>query len=365
VAIDTEARVDFSNGSEDGGATRFSVATHMPAGARTLQLVSSAGAILAERSAGAAVPAVRVVAPADGDTWTPGDPVRWEADDAGGRGLRFSAYYSRNGGAEWTPLAVGVAADSLVLAGLTPGPDPVLVVAATDGFNVTTDTASFRVRVEPTPLGHSPGAGDTVSVGAGVQVYFNTDLTSEAAAGGALLLMDGAGQLVEGETRYDDQARALRFEPARPLAAGTEYTAFLPSGLGDRFGNRAGSDYTWRFVVEPDTESPRVERAAPREDAIAIPLNTVIQVRFSEAMDPESVSGLRVVGPDGREVPGTVSYEPETRTAVFVPRDLLEAASTYRVTVPAEASDRSGNGLAAEYGWTFTTTGAAPPDPSR
>ncbi len=61
-------------------------------------------------------------------------------------------------------------------------------------------------------------------------------------------------------------------------------------------------------------------------------------------------------------VPATVSYDAATRTATLTPTTNLTASTTYTATVKGGSSgvkDLSGNSLAADITWSFTT-GAAP-----
>jgi hypothetical protein len=78
--------------------------------------------------------------------------------------------------------------------------------------------------------------------------------------------------------------------------------------------------------------------------------------------DPDSF-GLRNIG-DGTWVPGTVTWDSESRTATLVPSDLLRADTTYEVNVNASARDDSdpGNPATGAVSWTFRTSGVSDVD---
>jgi hypothetical protein len=49
------------------------------------------------------------------------------------------------------------------------------------------------------------------------------------------------------------------------------------------------------------------------------------------------------------DVTGTVSYDPETKTATFTPSDYLECDSTYTVTITTDVKDNADNYIYNDY----------------
>ena len=64
---------------------------------------------------------------------------------------------------------------------------------------------------------------------------------------------------------------------------------------------------------------------------------------------------VAVAGAGGAAVPGTVTYVPATNTATFTPTANLLPSTQYTATINTSAQSASGNALASNYVWSFTT----------
>ncbi len=150
------------------------------------------------------------------------------------------------------------------------------------------------------------------------------------------------------------------FTPLASLAYNTAYTATLTTGAKDLAGNPLAVDYPWSFTTgpAPDTTAPIVNLTTPPNDATEIPINSVIGVAFSEAMDPSTLTtgDFTLTGPAG-VVAGTVNFSGTTST--FTPLTILAYNTTYTATITTAAKDLAGNALAATYIWNFTSQDTA------
>jgi hypothetical protein len=151
------------------------------------------------------------------------------------------------------------------------------------------------------------------------------------------------------------------FTPLSNLLAATEYTATITTGAKDLAGNALASNHTWSFTTgaAPDTTSPTVSFTSPANGSIAVPLNRKLNVSFSEAMAPLSVTTASFSLQEtisGNNVPGTVVSL--GTSATFTPLSNLAATTQYTATITSGATDLAGNALASAYIWSFTT-GAA------
>jgi hypothetical protein len=114
-------------------------------------------------------------------------------------------------------------------------------------------------------------------------------------------------------------------------------------------------------VLEGD--APVVEQVAPAAGATEVALGAVVTARFNEAV--EGVGEATFTLRQGETpVPATVTYDADTRTATLDPTAALAKGTTYTATVkggPDGVRDTTGNRLAADRTWTFTTvTDCAP-----
>jgi len=170
------------------------------------------------------------------------------------------------------------------------------------------------------------------------------------------------GANVTGTVAYNAATNTATFTPSAPLANGTSYTATVTTGARDTAGNPLGAARTWAFTTI-DTVAPTVSAVVPAAGATAIPVNTTVQVTFSEPMDVTTITNvnilLRNVGTNAL-IPATVTYNGTTRVATLTPTGPLSNATQYRVEVTTGVKDVSGNALAAQFNSTFTT--AAAPD---
>ncbi len=86
--------------------------------------------------------------------------------------------------------------------------------------------------------------------------------------------------------------------------------------------------------------------------------------KFSEPIDPTTLSAFELRDSAGTLVPSTVSYDELTATATLVPSVALTYGTTYTATIKSGASglkDRSGNALATDKVWTFSAESVPPP----
>ncbi|MGA8501551.1 MAG: Ig-like domain-containing protein, partial [Candidatus Sulfotelmatobacter sp.] len=86
---------------------------------------------------------------------------------------------------------------------------------------------------------------------------------------------------------------------------------------------------------------------------------TVVTATFSEAMNPATISAttFTLTGPGTTAVAGAVSYAGSTAT--FTPSSALALNTVYTATITTGAQDPSGNALAANFVWSFTTSTTA------
>ena len=104
-----------------------------------------------------------------------------------------------------------------------------------------------------------------------------------------------------------------------------------------------------------DNTAPTVMTTNPLPGATGV---AVITARFSEPMLVSSIesSTFILTGPGTVVIPGTVTYNFETRIARLVPDNSLAADTGYTATVTTGVKDLAGNALADDHSWNFTTS---------
>ncbi|MBL9076159.1 MAG: DUF4082 domain-containing protein [Planctomycetes bacterium] len=125
-----------------------------------------------------------------------------------------------------------------------------------------------------------------------------------------------------------------------------------------------------RFVPDTaDVTPPVITARVPAPGATAVPTNAPIVITWSEALDASTVNGATITLLDAfaAPVPTVVDYTTGALVVTVEPTAWLAPNATYTVVVRGGASaprvqDPSGNALAADESWSFTT-GAAPLGP--
>ena len=105
---------------------------------------------------------------------------------------------------------------------------------------------------------------------------------------------------------------------------------------------------------DSDVSVPTVNSTNPTDGATKVALNAAITATFSEAMDPSTISTDTFTLFDGMtSVSGAVTYIGVT--ALFKPTIHLDPHTLYTATITTGAKDLTGNALASDYVWSFTT----------
>src|SRR5579859_352733 len=92
------------------------------------------------------------------------------------------------------------------------------------------------------------------------------------------------------------------------------------------------------------------------------PSSGLITATFSKPMNPATLtSATFTLTSAGASVAGQVTYVAATNIATFTPAGALAANTAFTATITTGAQDQFGNGLAANFVWTFTTSPPCPP----
>lgn|GEM_PF-2031135 len=172
----------------------------------------------------------------------------------------------------------------------------------------------------------------------------------------------------DGVTRYKFELDGGAYSSETPASDQIILTS-LPEGIHtlsvtgrDAAGNWQAETSATATTWTVDLTTPVVTSISPADNANDVGVNTVITVAFSEEMDPSTITTATFFLNDGASsIDGTLSCT--GTTATFSPSSVLEYARTYTVTITTGVQDLSGNSLAANTVWSFTTeAGNLPPD---
>ena len=128
--------------------------------------------------------------------------------------------------------------------------------------------------------------------------------------------------------------------------------AFL-SGCGDSDNVNVGG-------TTPDASVPTVSSTNPGDAAADVAINRKITATFSEPMDAATMTAATFTLLQGTSpVSGTVTYAAAAATVTFAPAGDLAPSVPFTATITTGVKDPSGNALAVNKSWTFTTGATA------
>jgi hypothetical protein len=268
------------------------------------------------------------------------------------------AYNAGTNTATFTPSAP-LASLTTYTATITTGAKDTNGNAVAANFNWTFSTADI---VPPTVLAVVPTNNSTnVATNTTVLITFSEAMDATTINGTNITLKNtGTSAAVAGTVTYNSGSHAATFTPNVPLANGTGYTVTVTTGVKDAAGNAMATQFTSTFstAAASDMTPPTVVATAPPDAQTDVGVSTIITATFSEAMNASTIDGTTFTiktTSGGTPVAGTVTYNPGTLTATFTLTSPLANSTNYTATITTGVKDVSGNAMAANKVWAFTT----------
>ena len=166
---------------------------------------------------------------------------------------------------------------------------------------------------------------------------------------------------------YNATTRVATLNPTPTLASNTTYTATVRGGATDPrakdlASNALSSDQVWSFTTEIDATAPTVTTTSPANAAVNVSRTANVTATFSEPMDSATINGttFELRDPANALVAAAITYNTTSRVATLDPASTLAYNTIYTATIKGGAADLrvkdvSGNALAADRVWSFTT----------
>jgi ketosteroid isomerase-like protein len=255
--------------------------------------------------------------------------------------------------ATFTPTSP-LAANALFVGTITTGAEDLAGNALAANF-VWTFTTNVAATLAPTIVPTLPANGaSAVAINTTVNATFSSamDAATITAPGTFTLAVTAGGAAVPGAVTYDAATNTAIFTPTANLAAGTQFTATITTAAKDAMGSALAANSEWTFTTNV---APTVMPTAPANGAAAVAVNTTVAATFSRAMNAATITPatFTLTGPGEIAVTGAVTYAGSTAT--FTPAAILAASAVYTATITTGAKDPTGNALATNFVWTFTT----------
>ncbi len=203
----------------------------------------------------------------------------------------------------------------------------------------------------------SPSSGASgVSVGTSISVAFTDDIDMTTVNSSTFIITPNPGT---GIYSYDPLLRTVTFTPDTSLSYSTLYAINLTTDIKSTSGDYMASAYTWSFTTATQFFI-NVVSVIPGNSSSNIPAGTDIDVTFDDNIDISTVNPSTFTLTPG-PVTGVYSYDSVNKTVVFNPDTDLSPLTLYTVNLTTGIKNTAGDGMAADYSWSFTTAPAAQP----
>jgi len=192
-------------------------------------------------------------------------------------------------------------------------------------------TTSIENETErPSITTFKPGNGSTqVSVEKNIILYSNEPLNEATLQENGSFYVSQNGRLVSGTIVLSGNGQVITFIPDQPFELGSFIQVFVNSQIEDITGNSLnGTQVSFSVKDDPSVSTPKV---VARSALNGLPLNAVFDVRFSEAIDPSSltVNNIKLKKNNSIEVSSTISLSDDGLTLRVKPNVLLESNASY------------------------------------
>lgn len=209
----------------------------------------------------------------------------------------------------------------------------------------------------PTVVSTDPANGATnVLTNKKITATFNEVMDAESINGSTFLLTQGTNH-ISGTVTYNGSTAT--FAPASEMLPNTKYTVTITTGSKDPAHNAMIADYVGSFTT---SQAPLIIATDPVNGASDVALNKVVAASFNRRMNPATISTATFsITQGGTTISGAVAYS--GTTATFTPNVAFANNTVYTATITTAAKDSSGNALASNYTWSFSTLAPSPQPP--
>jgi len=214
---------------------------------------------------------------------------------------------------------------------------------------------TFTTAPPPTVISTIPVNGATAAaVNTAISATFSEAMDPATITATTFTLAGPGATPVAGVVTYSGSTAT--FTPSADLATGILFTATITTGAKDPAGVGLAANYVWTLTT---ASPPKVSFTTPAGGRTNVPVNQKIAATFNAPMNASTITATGTftleVTSGGAAVPGAVTYDASSNTAILAPTGALAASTQYTATVTTAAQSAPGTALAANYFWSFTT----------
>ena len=196
---------------------------------------------------------------------------------------------------------------------------------------------------------------DTVAINPVLAVTFKSATTPSEVSASTITLMQGTSP-VSGTLTFS--GNTATFTPTADLAPEAWFTATIKTNHLKSSDGGEGGEHSWKFKTgkHRHNNALSVVSVVPAISASAVAVTVQPSVTFNEEVKSSTLNAATFTLTQGTTVvAGTVTSDDKKVT--FKPAVALTANTVYTGTITTGVKDESGNTLASNYTWSFTTAG--------
>jgi hypothetical protein len=224
--------------------------------------------------------------------------------------------------------------------------DPVTGLSGTGGAEITTNGQEVPVDLTLESAGQVFGT------------IFNADGTTPADKAQVKLTGGNFNLYITADANGDFQFNTVRLGSFTLQIQGLNSSGLArAAGQLDSHGDIRHFD-----SIVLDNQPPAVVSVFPANGSSGVPLNTPVNIGFSEPMAPDSITASSIkLSCAGVNVPGTRVLSGDKTSVLFTPNNPLTSFALYTITVGGSVEDLAGNTPGTPAAASFTTSDTQPP----
>jgi hypothetical protein len=197
----------------------------------------------------------------------------------------------------------------------------------------------------PSVLSMRPGSGATgVPTNTVITLFTSAPMNSGSATGALHVSQNGV--IISGTANVASNGQSIEFTPSSALSNGASIQVFLDSTAQDIYGNYL-SYFSGQFTVagSPTNTASSPQAANPVNGATNVPLNTIIQVQYDQALAASTINSSNVTLYDntaGTSLTPTLSLVGNGQVINIAPTSNLTASDNYTVNISSAVTNTVG-----------------------
>ncbi len=162
---------------------------------------------------------------------------------------------------------------------------------------------------------------------------------------------------IAGTVQVDATGMTASFVPSAPLPVSRSFTVTLTTSIKDTVGNYLASAGTYYFTTgyTPESGAPHFTTSSPLSGATGIPVNAIIDLKFSQPLNITTVVPNLTIATNGQPIAVQTALSSGDQRVTVTPVAGLQANATYTVTLGPGITNIAGTAIDNPGTFSFQT----------